>query len=280
MPFIVKEIRRSRSHVSSAKPTARREYMAWNQDSSGNRLSATGNEIETAIDLVAPAAINGLVIESVSIDPLEEDERVWNAVYNYATTEGSETPETLAEEISFDLGSQTINVTQSFLTVNKYAKSGQIAPDFKGGIGWDGEQFTGIDRMFEVFSFSITKYVAAATVENSQYIRNLRDAAFHVNNAAFRGFSANEVLFAGAAGSKRSVSDYAVTFRFMASKNAAGLIVGDITGITKAAWDYLWVLYEEVEDTAADFTTQRPKAAYVERLYTAVNFPTLLGVTA
>lgn len=276
------EVRRSRGHVSSAKPTARREYMAWG--------SNNGDTIEDAVDDVRPLTVNGLVIESVSADPREEDETVWDVVYNYATIGGGETPATKAEEISFELGSMTVNITHNpfgLAATQKYAPKDQTAPDFKGGIGWDGEQFTGIDRMFETFSFSITKQVPKATVEAAQYIRQLRDCAFATNSAPFRGFAAGEVMFVGASGTKRSETDYSVTFKFMAGKNLGSFQVGDIVvssgpggGPAKRAWDYLWVLYDEAEDTAADFTVKRPKAAYVEALYGSANFPSLLGVTA
>jgi hypothetical protein len=278
MPITVKEIRRSRSHVSSAKPTARREYMAWGD--------TDGNAIEVAVDLIAPDSVNGLVIDSVSVDPTDENESVWRVVYNYTTVESRPTPETLGEEISFDLGSVTINIAQNTngaAATTKYAKQGETAPDFKGGIDYDPEtkQFRGIDKLFETFSFSITRYVPKSIVEEAQYIQNLRDCAFRTNSAPFRGFASGEVLFMGAAGSKRSESDYAITFRFLAGKHLAGLVIGDIAGIAKPAHDHLWVLFEEPEEESLrEMTPKEPKAVYVEKLYLPANFPQLLGVSA
>jgi hypothetical protein len=88
-----------------------------------------------------------------------------------------------------------------------------------------------------------------------------------VNNAAFRGFAAGEVLFLGASGSQRGQDDWEITFRFAASPNVTGLTVGSITNIDKRGWDYLWVRYADMEDTTAKALVKRPVAVYVEQVY-------------
>jgi len=88
-----------------------------------------------------------------------------------------------------------------------------------------------------------------------------------VNNAPFRGFAAGEVLFLGASGSKRGQDDWEIRFRFAASPNVTGLVVGSITGINKRGWEYLWGRYADAEDTAAKALVKRPVAAYVEQVY-------------
>ncbi|MBL8747065.1 MAG: hypothetical protein JNK58_12015, partial [Phycisphaerae bacterium] len=91
-----------------------------------------------------------------------------------------------------------------------------------------------------------------------------------VNSDPFREFQAGEVLFLGASGSKREASggeDWEITFRFAASPNRTGIVVGPITGISKKGWEYLWVRYEDAEDAAAQAIVKRPVGAYVERVY-------------
>jgi hypothetical protein len=276
MPVIVKETRRSKSHTSGSNLSAKREYTAWG--------SADGDAIEIAIEAIAPATVNGLVVDSAEFTPRDEDETVWDAIFTYTKAKTREQPKTNDEEISFELGSQTVKVRQSFNTVARYAKPGDTATNFKGGIGYDSEKkgFEGADKFVEAFTFSITKYFPKSIVENPGYIQSLRNCAFKTNNAPFRGFAAGEVIFVGASGSKRSADDYAVTYKFMAGANAAGLALGDIVGITKAAWDYLWVVFHEVADETSNpkFLKQEPLFAYVEQLYFPANFPTYLGVAA
>ena len=54
-----------------------------------------------------------------------------------------------------------------------------------------------------------------------------------------------------------------------------GLQVGDITGIDKKGWEYLWVRYADAEDQ--NVLVKRPIAAYVEQVYESGNFA-LLGI--
>ena len=56
-----------------------------------------------------------------------------------------------------------------------------------------------------------------------------------------------------------------------------GLTIGDITGIVKSGWAYLWLRYQEVEDTTAKMLIQKPIAAYVEQVYREGDF-SLLGI--
>jgi len=67
-----------------------------------------------------------------------------------------------------------------------------------------------------------------------------------------------------------------ITGQFAASPNVTGLSVGDITGIDKKGWEYLWVLYQDTEDTSAAALVKRPVAAYVERVYDSGNFGSLV----
>lgn len=88
-----------------------------------------------------------------------------------------------------------------------------------------------------------------------------------VNNSPFRGFEPGEVLFLGASGSKRGQDDWEIAYKFAASPNVLGLSVGDIAGIAKRGWDYLWIRYADIEDTAAKMLVKRPLAVYVEQVY-------------
>jgi len=95
------------------------------------------------------------------------------------------------------------------------------------------------------------------------------------NSAPFRGFSTGEVLFLGAAGSKRADGDWEITFRFAGSFNETGITVGSIIGINKNGWDYLWVRYEDKDDMGAQSIVKQPTAAYVERVYRVTSFASL-----
>ncbi|MFN4261629.1 MAG: hypothetical protein ACK4RK_20290 [Gemmataceae bacterium] len=69
--------------------------------------------------------------------------------------------------------------------------------------------------------------------------------------------------------------DWEIIFRFAASPNATDLTVGDIQGIEKKGWEYLWVRYADAEDE--NTLVKQPIAAYVERVYDYGDF-SLLGI--
>ncbi len=56
------------------------------------------------------------------------------------------------------------------------------------------------------------------------------------------------------------------------SPNRTGISVGPITGIAKKGWEYLWVRYADVEDTASNTLVKQPVAAYVEKVYEEASF--------
>ena len=53
--------------------------------------------------------------------------------------------------------------------------------------------------------------------------------------------------------------------------------MGDITGINKRGWEYLWVRYADAEDQHV--LVKQPISAYVEQVYPEGNFA-LLGIGA
>lgn len=230
-----------------------------------------------------PTTDAALPLDNLEVVMRDNSATTFDATASYDKGGGSASsptpPATSDEEISFDISSQTARVTQSKSTTSSTAVGGQQATDRKGGIGWDGERYQGADVFVELFSFTITKYVPVASVTNA-YVQGLRDAAFRYNSAAFRGMAAGECLFVGASGSKRNDDDYAIAHKFLGSKNATNIAVGDITVPAKLGWEYLWAEYEAEEDATAKKLTPRPTVAHVERLYDSIDFPTALGLTA
>jgi len=66
-----------------------------------------------------------------------------------------------------------------------------------------------------------------------------------------------------------------LTFRFACSPNATGLVVGDITGIDKLGWDYLWVRYATYEDSSGRSLVQRPASVHVDRVLVPSDYSAL-----
>src|SRR5262245_43731635 len=75
---------------------------------------------------------------------------------------------------NFELGVQSVKLTQSLATVGSYTPGIDPAPDFKGTIGVNGDQVDGVDIDVGVLTFSETHYFAADFV-NVAYIVALSD---------------------------------------------------------------------------------------------------------
>ena len=231
-------------------------------------IQGTDNDIaaRAALLAAAPVLYANLVRQSAQLNPTGY--MLWEGIVRYGRRKP---PETGDSSYQFDTGGGTQHITQSLQTVGRYAPSGKTAPDFQGAIGVTHDNVEGVDITVPVYNFSETHYIASSLVTGA-YKATLFYLTGKVNNAAFRGFAAGEVLFLGASGSKRGEEDWEITFKFAASPNVTNLTIGEITGVSKKGWEYLWVRYADDEDTAAKVLVKKPIAVYVEQVYPYGNF--------
>jgi hypothetical protein len=225
-------------------------------------------------------------VTPVHIDEENEDDCLWNATARYLRPERIlNTPETGESEYDFDIQTDITHITQSLNTVGSYAAGGGAANDLKGAIGYiDANNVEGCDILTPSVTFAETHYVAASTVTPA-YVKALILMVGKVNNATWRTWEAGEVLCLGISGRRRGLGDWAITFRFGFSENRTDIVVGDITGIAKRGWDYMWVRYHEVIDEGAYYEggeakksrVVQPLAVYVEQVYRYTDF-TALGI--
>ena len=257
-------------------------------------IDAKGNVVEIEI----PYLVFGVADESAALaaarprvktvagmilDTIEVMERVnattWKVKAKYAQSDSSGDDSGGDDEdsfsTSFETGGGTMHMNQSLGTV---AKAPNDAPDYGGAIGVDGEgNIAGVDVTMPVFNFEETHTLAGSVVTDS-WKKKVAALTGTVNSGGFRGFSAGEVLFLGASGSKRSKkasAKWEITFRFAVSANRSGLRVGDLNIQNKRGWDYLWVSYKTAVAGNGKSLVKKPTAAYVEKVYPDGDFGTL-----
>ena len=234
------------------------------------RLAGTADDAaaRSAAEAGAPNTHDGLVRQTIDIEPVwvntDAGDGEWRVTVRYGQQEPMESGDS---QYSFDTGGGTQHITHSRETVGSYAAAG-TAPDFENAVGVTKDNVEGCDIVVPTFSFSETHIKDDEDID-AAYKATLADLTGKVNNGAFKGFAAGEVLFLGASGTKRGSDEWEITYKFSAGRNATGLTVGSITGIAKKGWEYLWVLFEEVEDGTAVALVPQPSAVYVEKVYEA-----------
>jgi len=225
-----------------------------------------------ALQSEAPLTYNGMQRGQIDIEPVGED--LWFGVVRYQLKLNN--PPAGTTVLSFETGGGTQHVTQSRKTIARHAPPGKIAPDFKGAIAVVDGRPEGVDAHMPIFNLRVEGILPAATV-SAAYIRTLFELTATTNDAQFYGYQPGELLLLGVSGSRRSDEDWRLQFAFAGSPNAQNLAVGDIQGIAKKGWEYLWAYYEQSEDAAAKVIVTKPLAAYVEQLYLEKDF-TRLGI--
>jgi len=250
------------------------------------QISDTSSDTAAKTALLAEAATTyeGLTRDAISgpspewVDTVTDD-GLWNAEVTYIVPASIIRPPLAIGEsrYSFDIGGGTQHITQGLAHIETYVAAG-AKPDYKGAINVSkqGGELTveGVDIIMSAYAFSETHVLAAASVDDA-YKNKLFALASHTNQAEFRGFAIGECLFVNANGSSRGDGDYEITFNFLASPNITGRTIGDIPGIEKKGWEYLWVQYEDVKDAVANKVVKQPTAVFVEQVYYAGDFDDL-----
>jgi hypothetical protein len=224
-----------------------------------------------------------LQAESYTLEYLGDD--AWHLEVNYVKEGGADNPDEpdpLRRSRSFDTGGATTHITQAQGDPPE-RRYGVNAPDQKGAIGVDNDSVQGVDIVIPNLTWTET-YDVPSTYVTTDYVKNLSRITGTVNDAAFRGFAAREVLFLGASGSqdwdeKKGDGPWTLSFKFVANANAGSgatippLTVGSIGNIQKDGHEYLWVRYED--NVENDSLIKEPKHVYVNKVYRDEDFSQL-----
>ena len=245
-------------------------YLVFNVEDESAALAAARPRVKT--------------VAGMSLESIEVVERIngstWKVKAVYEVDDDGDSPDDDNGDedttvFAFDTGGGTKHLNQSIKTDGKYPND---APDFAGAIEVDNEgNVNGVDVTMPVLNFTETHTLAGSRVSTS-YKKTLASLTGTVNRSGFRGFSAGEVLFLGASGTKRSKKSSApweITYRFAVSTNKAGFKVGDIQVARKYGWDYLWVRYVDKVAEGGKNVVKKPVAVYVEMVYPEGDFGNL-----
>lgn len=196
------------------------------------------DENGVSVDEVYPGIFDG----SVKFIPPEEKER--KDEQEQAQQPGD------PPEYSFDISGGTFRLTHAIAT-RSYVPPGGTAVDFKNAIGVTKEGVEGCDIPVCEYKWE-EKHMIRTSQLTQAYIDGLERLYGRLNNATFRGKPEKHVRFMGATGSCTATSKKVpITFRFESGKHLKDHTIGDITGIEKLPFEYLWVSFDNEHDNVA-----------------------------
>ncbi len=203
--------------------------------------------------------------------------------FDVDVTYGLTNPNVGQWNLDFDTGGGTVHITFSKESIKRYSSStselgGAAAtaiPKHNTALGVDktGEA-KGTEKVIPALKFNVQYNHALATVTPA-YMKYLHNLTGLVNSTTFFQFAAGEVLFLGARGSDGTHAESSLTYSFAASPNSTGLTIGDIAGVDKKGWEYLWITFKDA--VSANNKAAPPEFVYIERLYDTTPLAAMLG---
>jgi hypothetical protein len=193
---------------------------------------------------------------------------------------GDGQPASIANSLSVDTSGGTEHITQALYEgqgdwggENAFARPGQTAPDFYGAINCSGDSVQGVDVTVPAFNFTEV-WTWPAPLLRTEYYATLYNLTGTINAKPWRVFGRGEILFLGARFDRNRGDQFIpVTYQFSARPTRKNFKLGQITVLEKRGWQYLWIKYEDREETEA--LVKRPKFAYVNDVYPERDFETL-----
>lgn len=266
-------------------------YEGWSLSSTGGQCCYTGEggddtdleNVRESLALFAPGSFGGLPRTDVDVEELGY--KLYRGTVKFGKTGGSggTPPATGTAIIRGNTRGGSQHITQAIEHISDHAPSGATAPDFKGAIGVDQDgNVAGCDVPIGTFEFEIVRYVSNADFTNA-YLGRIAIASAKTNASYFTvtasgktlDFSEQSCLYLGCTWSQRlPQGDWEVTMYFVGAPTITAT-VGDITGIPKKGWHYLWARYIADVDTAAGVHIMRPADAHVERVIETIDFSDL-----
>ena len=175
---------------------------------------------------------------------------------------------------SFDTTGGTRHVTHGIAHIQSYVPDGKTAVDHKGTIGGQRERgHRGRGCAQQELQVDRTPQLLLAGF-GWTYAGIVDDLTGTVNNALFRCKAIGTVLFAGTGDPlDQGLADPRPDVSLRVPSDWRRASVGDITGISKVGWQYLWVEYRKNNGGEGNRNDTVPVQVNVDQVLPSGNFP-------
>lgn len=232
--------------------------------------------------------IAGFPFADFQAQEVEEVDHNYELTVTWGQQSITSTPAPGTGSYRFNFQAPSAHIYQSLSTISRTEDPALLPfgpPSFGGAINvvWDaGKQRVegfNLQPPGEVFS---ARYANVPDIITPTYIATVESLCGKVNNAAFLGHNAGEVMLVRASGELQG-GVWNLEFGFAYIANATNIPVGDVIEVLeKDGLDLLWVYYLPTKDDTAKELVKQPACAFVERVFeradlNALNLPFLFS---
>lgn len=266
--YIFDEKARGHTSITTNPPGMTKRYVSNGLDSEFSVASFA----YSAIPLTA--LVDGQVVYRDKISVESRGFRLYDVEATYTEKPNQQGQWTF----NFDTTGATVQIMASKETPGKYGAGGNpFIPNYKGAIEYDGVNVNGTQIVIPALKLT-AQYKHPQGIVTIAYAKFLASLTGTSNSKKFLGFDPGEILFLGATGSDGTNAEAEVSYMFAASSNVTGLNIGDISGIAKKGWEYLWIRFANSVDSGHHVAV--PEFCYVERVYDETDLGAALGFGA
>ena len=216
-----------------------------------------------AVASAAPSSCGGLPLAEIRFGGYVGDGNISaTAMYASSSSDGDSDYDEEMPTMSFDCGGGTKHLT--YCGGSQSRRYGTL--DAGNAIGWNGKsgdacEIAGVDVPTAQFRLTYTRVMTRAAAQDVNFMRACGSFVGKVNDAAFKGWAAGEVMFLGASFSAplKGRQKVVVTYNFSVQPNEtnvtiAGHSVGDVDG-----YDYVWTIPRTTVPTSGGAVSGHPK---------------------
>jgi hypothetical protein len=244
----------------------------------------------TALLANAPSTVNGLGLVDQKCEVEELGENLFYGIAKYEQFSYDYQPAN-SFHFSFDISGVNTHITHALAHVNTYPNGAATTNDqknFQGTIGVNEDgTIDGCDIVIPALTWQMTYTFNDSDITTS-FITTLMNTVGKVNTDTFHSFAAGTLLLTSVSGQQRDDKMWDLLYKFACSENETNLSVGNITGIQKKGWEYMWVYYEtdkvgsyagvsKVTRQNVYFVHKVPKQVMIEKVFKETAF-SVLGI--
>lgn len=229
-------------------------------------------------------SVTGLVLTAVDVDEqytIGNGSAVQTGHYIITATWGDVAPLTFTlntVKTTSRTSLTTVKIRQSISTTQAKAASwwnSGTAEDYEGLINVDEKgKAQGVDIQVPTTVYTVTKRVLSSTI-NDTYEMAAHSIAGKTNSIVYRNRAVGTLLCSGVSISEATSAESEIAAEFLFATDESGITIGDISGINKPAWDYLWV--KPAKRKVGERSIPGVAQANVEQVYSRSDFATALG---